>query len=323
MPKSDWLVGALGFRLLRTLSLDDLVRIMRMLSAEGYSEEIAEWTWSPTDLTTTMTNASLEACVVHSFDITARVQSHLPEYFQQVGYQSPTSHRDGPFQYGMQTDLSFFDFLHAHPERALTFDAYMTGNRSTRKHWLEWFPFREEVLDPWIQRTRHDDDSVLLVDMAGGRGRDVTLLTQRFPEARSHVVLQDLAGTLQDLRMDRDKISVCAHDIFAPQPITGAEIYYTHFVLHDFSDERCVIMLNHVKAVMRPHSRILLNEIVLPEQGCPSFFAAADITMMTNLSALARSEKQWRHLIESVGLEVVRIWKSPDAEDWEAVIEVK
>jgi hypothetical protein len=81
-------------------------------------------------------------------------------------------------------------------------------------------------------------------------------------------------------------------------------------------------MLRYVAGAMqRGYSHLLLNEAVLPVVDCPAFFAAADITMMACLAGIQRNEKQWTRLIESVGLQVVRIWRSPDPGDSEAVIE--
>lgn len=81
-------------------------------------------------------------------------------------------------------------------------------------------------------------------------------------------------------------------------------------------------MLRHVARAMKPgHSRVLLNEIVIPEMACPAFFAAADITMMACLAGMQRSKAQWTSLVESAGLTVTNVWTSPDDGDVEGVIE--
>lgn len=81
-------------------------------------------------------------------------------------------------------------------------------------------------------------------------------------------------------------------------------------------------MLRHVMDAMVPgYSRLLLNETILPDIGCPSFFAAGDITMMAVLAGLKRSRKQWIDLLESVGLKVAKIWSSPYHGDYEGVVE--
>lgn len=72
---------------------------------------------------------------------------------------------------------------------------------------------------------------------------------------------------------------------------------------------------------MDADSRLLINEFVLPNTGATQLPASLDIMMMTLVSGLERTESQWRELLGSVGLEVVRIWTViPEAE---AVIETR
>ena len=92
--------------------------------------------------------------------------------------------------------------------------------------------------------------------------------------------------------------------------------------MHDWPDERCRDILRSIIPAMRPgYSKILLNEIVLPNTGCTPFFAAADINMMSILAGMERTHMHWCELIESVGLEVVRISVSPYEGDSEGIIE--
>lgn len=122
---------------------------------------------------------------------------------------------------------------------------------------------------------------------------------------------------------NRSKVSVYA--IFASfQVLTvqGARVYYTHFVLHDWPDDKCRDILRKLMTAMKPgYSKILLNESVLPDKDCPSFFAAGDINMMSILAGIMRTRRQWTELIESVGLELVEIKTSPHSGDVEGVIE--
>ena len=73
---------------------------------------------------------------------------------------------------------------------------------------------------------------------------------------------------------------------------------------------------------MKPnYSKILLNESVLPDINCPLFLAAGDINMMSIMGVKKRTEGQWEELLRSVDLHVVKIWKSPNPRNEEAVIE--
>jgi hypothetical protein len=73
-----------------------------------------------------------------------------------------------------------------------------------------------------------------------------------------------------------------------------------------------------VKAMEKGYSKLLINDFVLPDTKVPLHPALLDFTMMSLCSGVERSEKQWRDLIDSVGLQIVKIWRT---EGVEAVIE--
>ena len=57
------------------------------------------------------------------------------------------------------------------------------------------------------------------------------------------------------------------------------------------------------------YSKLLINDIVLPERGATRFATQSDISMMTILEAMERSEAEWRDLLERAALKVVQIWR--------------
>lgn len=71
---------------------------------------------------------------------------------------------------------------------------------------------------------------------------------------------------------------------------------------------------------MTEHSRILIIDLVLPNKAASQKEALLDFSMMTMCAGMERTESQWCHVLESTGLEVVKIWKTKDAE---AVVEVR
>ena len=65
---------------------------------------------------------------------------------------------------------------------------------------------------------------------------------------------------------------------------------------------------------MKPgYSKLIVNEFILPDEGCDLFPALADIHMMADFAGTERSESQFRELYDSAGLEVVRFWQPPGA----------
>ncbi len=67
------------------------------------------------------------------------------------------------------------------------------------------------------------------------------------------------------------------------------------------------------------YSKLLLHELILPDQGASSFQAMLDLTMMAFNGGMERSGKQWRLLLETAGFEVVKLW-IPD-EDADGIVE--
>ena len=100
----------------------------------------------------------------------------------------------------------------------------------------------------------------------------------------------------------------------------GARAYYFRMILHDWPDDQCLLILQNTVQAMKPgYSKLLINDIVLPNKGAGAFPTQSDITMMSLLAAMERSEDQWRALLERAGLKKIRIWTG----DPESVIEAE
>ena len=71
---------------------------------------------------------------------------------------------------------------------------------------------------------------------------------------------------------------------------------------------------------MTARSKILINELVLPEKGAHWLTTALDLGVMTCLASRERTEDEFRELFASVGLEMTGVWKHPGGYD--SVLEV-
>jgi O-methyltransferase domain len=97
-------------------------------------------------------------------------------------------------------------------------------------------------------------------------------------------------------------------------------VYFFHHILHDWADNKCLQILQHVKRAMTPgYSKLLIHELILPDQGASHFQAALDLAMMAFNGGMERSQKQWQQLLETAGLEVVKFWV-PE-EDADGIVE--
>lgn len=98
--------------------------------------------------------------------------------------------------------------------------------------------------------------------------------------------------------------------------MTGARAYFLHQILHDYSDATCLQILRQIIPAMQPgRSKILINELVLPDQGANWFTTTLDLGVLNTLAARERTESEFRELFKEVGLEVRGIWKHPQGYD--------
>lgn len=56
---------------------------------------------------------------------------------------------------------------------------------------------------------------------------------------------------------------------------------------------------------MREKSVLLIDDLVVPAFGASDYTTAIDIGMMALFASMERSEKQWKDLLEPLGLKIV------------------
>ena len=67
------------------------------------------------------------------------------------------------------------------------------------------------------------------------------------------------------------------------------------------------------------YSKLLLNELILPDRDCPLSPAGMDLNMLAMHAGMERTQSQWRELLGSAGFEIVNFWPPPG--EGEGVIE--
>ena len=90
--------------------------------------------------------------------------------------------------------------------------------------------------------------------------------------------------------------------------------------MHYYSDETCRHILQQIKPAMSAKSKILINELILPNQGAHWLTTSLDLGIMTFIAARESTEGEFRELFASVGLEIAGMWKHP--EGYDSVMEV-
>ena len=61
------------------------------------------------------------------------------------------------------------------------------------------------------------------------------------------------------------------------------------------------ILSNLQPTLTKGHSRLLINEVLIPSRGAPAVSAGFDLLLMAVFSSGQRLERNWRVLLEGVG----------------------
>ncbi|EPS39609.1 hypothetical protein H072_6706 [Dactylellina haptotyla CBS 200.50] len=243
---------------------------------------------------------------------------NLGEFLDSTNWKNPTDKDVSAFKLDFKTDLHYFDWI-TRPENKFQLEAFHNHMKfkTLGEKWYQTVPLEE------ILRKGTDQNEVLLVDVGGGSGHDLIGFHKHNPGIPGRLILQDLPETIQTLNVDEMKpIEPMGHNFFTPQSVQYAKAYYLKMVLHDWPDSQGVEILKNLKPAMKPgYSKILINEIVIPETDADWFSTSVDILMMVVHSSAERREKEWRALIESAGLSVVKIWTCGSAS--EKLVEVE
>ena len=269
--------------------------------------------------------SGLTVCLTSArFDVYGPAFFALPEYLSKSQYKSPDEPVNGAFQLGHGTKSHYFEWIYQRPELLSQFQNYMGGYRAGRPSWMDpnFYPIEENLVKGAIE----EHGAVFLVDMGGGKGHDLQELNRKHATLPGILVLQDLKGVIEEAEASglEEKIIPMEHDFFTEQPIIGAfaitteihqltslgaRAYYMHSVLHNWPDSKAWDILTSLKpGLTRGYSKLLIFDNVIPDQGAHWLSTSLDMVMMSILSAIERTEQDWRTLLESAGFKVVKIW---------------
>lgn len=149
-----------------------------------------------------------------------------------------------------------------------------------------------------------------LVDVAGGHGRVLTTILQRYPEMQG--VLFDLdhvvEGAVPHIRRLglEGRCSTASGDFFKAVP-EGGDAYIMKHIIHDWDDDRAITILRNIRKAMKPGGRVILIESVLSPGSAPDFGKIIDIEMLLMPGGRERTEAEFGELFRRAGFELTRV----------------
>jgi hypothetical protein len=194
--------------------------------------------------------------------------------------------------------MGTYQFVTEHPEAAEIYDQAMTAITLQAA--------------PGVAQ-RYDFAEVgTLMDVGGGHGTLLGVILHAHPHLNGmlfdlpHVV----AGAHEPLAAAglTERCAVVSGDVFAGVP-KGADAIMAKSFIHSFDDETSVTLLrNFREALPDGGGRVLIVEMVLPEDNTPFFGKLFDIEMLTQSDdGRDRTESEFAALFERAGLRLTRV----------------
>jgi O-methyltransferase domain len=94
-------------------------------------------------------------------------------------------------------------------------------------------------------------------------------------------------------------------DFFVALP--EADIHVLKYIIHDWDDEQGVLILSNCARALRSGGRVVLVEVVVPEDDRASFAPLLDLNMLVQLPGRERTAREYGDLLARAGLRLNRI----------------
>ena len=102
-----------------------------------------------------------------------------------------------------------------------------------------------------------------------------------------------------------DRCRAIAGDFFVDVP--AADLYVMKQVLHDWNDDQCRTILGHCARHLPRGGRVLVIEMVIPDDNAPSPAQLMDLNMLVMLPGRERTAGQYAELFAGAGLRMIDV----------------
>jgi hypothetical protein len=228
---------------------------------------------------------------------------------------------------------------------------YLAIAETDHAHWATWGRFVEAVktgapqamaaLDcmPWDYYAKHPEDGLAfskamsnissmsigpvlasydfagartIADVGGAHGALLAAVLRTQPGTRGILfdqpqVVEGAGATLGDVSGRVERVG----GDFLAQAVPSADVYLLKHILHDWDDDTSVKILRNVRAGMGAGARVLIIEMVIPEQLGAGPAPWMDLNMMVVLGAKERTAAEYGALFARADLTTARVIPTP------------
>jgi cyclopropane fatty-acyl-phospholipid synthase-like methyltransferase len=145
-----------------------------------------------------------------------------------------------------------------------------------------------------------------LLDVGGGSGIFSIQLAKAWPDLRATVMEIDTICAEADRYIDHagagDRVETRAVNMFTQSWPGGHDAHFFSNVFHDWSDATCRLLAQNSFDALPSGGRIFLHEVLMDDDGCGPFVAAAfSLLMLLGTKGKQYSLPELRDILESAG----------------------
>lgn len=205
--------------------------------------------------------------------------------------------RTGETAFAKHNGKPLFDYLADHPHEASMFSEAMMGIHGTTE-------------PPAVTDAYDFSQFETIIDIGGANGNMLGHILRRYPTPRGivfdlpHVVAEAPANLAHYGVADR--VTTVPGSFFESAP-AGGDAYILSHIVHDWSVEQNLTILGHIRKAMKPTSKLLIVEFVLPEGATPHFGKLADMVMLAYPGGEERTARGYADLLAKAGFALTRV----------------
>ncbi|MBI2832115.1 MAG: methyltransferase [Chloroflexi bacterium] len=181
-------------------------------------------------------------------------------------------------------------YFRQHPDIGEQFDRAMTAltTRSNR-----------------VVQEEYDFSSIkTIIDIGGGQGLLLASLLKKYPQMRGALfelpaVVENAKGYIKTQGV-ADRCEFVAGDAFKSIP-AGYDAYVYQHILHDWSDEKCAVLLERCREAIPANGKLIILDAVMAPGNEPHPSKWFDLYMMVALGGRERTEEDFRSLLRNAG----------------------
>eukprot|EP00128_Syssomonas_multiformis_P006454 Colp12_sorted_trinity150504_noHs@7832 len=152
-----------------------------------------------------------------------------------------------------------------------------------------------------------------IVDVGGGNGSFSRAIMSVNPHINSTVfdLPHVVAETEKQFKNSEfsSRLQFASGDMFESVP-KGADAYVLRHIIHDHNEENCKRILKSCYDAMRADSKLLLVEMVIPDDNEYFYGKLLDLQMMVIYSGRERTAEEYRQLLSANGFSLSKIYPS-------------